>query len=464
MNKEMEDLKERLTSLTRDLVDIPTENNPPDGDEAAAQAYVEKLLGGMGFRLDVFSPVEISGFEQNPAFLHGRNLNLRKDVVGVWKGSGGGKSVVLSGHMDVAPREPLPWKECEPFRSVVKNGRIYGRGSCDMKGGFACAAAAVELLRESGFTPRGDVIVESVVDEEYASGNGTIASRFRGYNADFAVVLEPSGLRICPANVGGVMVRIEISGQAGMPYTGEKTFNIAYALGHMLRLLEELERKREEAECPPLWHSALQKRKMVVTKVKAGEVKPHGQLGAPIDAWVEVSVQTYPGETPQTVLKELNDFIRPRFKSSAVLRITPLYHYVEPADTPPEHPGVRKIAECAKKYIPEVQISCAPFPCDLFAFQKYGGTPGVIFGPIGGNLHGPDEWVDIESMKNVTLALADFIRLWCGQNESYSYGFGIEAGLNKKENKEESIDEKICSDPDRGFNGCSSSGSLFNPG
>lgn len=410
----MRDLKEQLTGLTRALVDIPTENNPPDGDEAPGQKLLKKLFGKMGLKIDEFSPLEISGFTENPAFLQDRNLAKRKNVVGVWKGSGGGRSVVLSGHMDVAPKEPLPWTECEPYRSVVKNGRIYGRGACDMKGGLACAATAVALLKESGFKPLGDVIVESVVDEEYASGNGTIASRFRGYNADFAVVLEPSGMRICPANVGGVMVRIEISGEAGMPYTGEKMSNIAYRLGDMLRILEELEKKREEGKCPALWKDAPQKRKMVVTKVKAGEVKPHGQLSAPMDAWIEVSVQTYPGETPASVLEELEGFIQTHMDPSASCRIVPLYHYVEPADTPPNHPGVLEVAGCARKYIPDVQVSCAPFPCDLFAFQKYGNTPGVIFGPVGGNLHGPDEWVDIQSLEKVTLTVADFIRAWCG--------------------------------------------------
>ena len=414
MDEVLVNLQERLTGLVQDLVDIPTENNPPDGEEAAGQAYVKRLFDGMGLTTDVFSPEEIRGFHQNPAFLHDRNLKGRNNVVGVWKGTGDGKSVVLSGHMDVAPKEPLPWTECEPFQSVVKNGRIYGRGSSDMKGGFACAAVAVALLKESGFKPRGDVIIESVVDEEYASGNGTIASRFRGYNADFAVILEPSGMKICPANVGGLMVRIEISGEAGMPYTGEKMFNIAYGLGKMLLILEELEIRREEGECPALWNSSPQKRKMVITKVKSGEVKPHGQLGAPLDAWIEVSVQTYPGETPEELIKELNDYIRPRFDPSAVLRILPLYHYVEPADTPADHPGVLNMAECARNHITNIQVSGAPFPCDLFAFQKYGNTPGVIFGPVGGNLHGPDEWVEIDSLKKVTLSLMDFIRTWCG--------------------------------------------------
>jgi len=405
-------IKNRLIQLTQQLVDIETENNPPNGHEAEGQKVVKKLFSKMGLKTDVFSPEEISGFAGNSAFLHERNLKSRKNVVGVWKGTGGGKSVVLSGHMDVAPREPLLWKVCDPFKSIVRDGRVYGRGSCDMKGGLACAITAVAQLKESGFVPKGDVILESVVDEEFASGNGTIASRFRGYNTDFAVVLEPSGMLICPANVGGLMVRLEISGAAGMPYTGEKMLNIAYRLGDLLHILEELETEREKGECPPLWTNALQKRKLVITKVKAGEVKPHGQLGAPSDAWIEVSIQTYPGETPETLLAEVESFIRGRFDPTVELRLVPIYHYVEPADTQPDHPGVLLLKESASTYIPDVEVSCAPFPCDLFVFKKYGNTPGVIFGPVGGNLHAPDEWVSIESMLQVTMSISDFIRKW----------------------------------------------------
>jgi acetylornithine deacetylase len=368
----------------------------------------------MGLQVDVFSPMELYGFAENPAFLHERDLSGRKNVVGIWKGTGGGRSAVLSGHMDVAPKEPLPWTVCEPFKSVARDGKIYGRGACDMKGGLACAAAALMALKSSGFVPRGDIIIESVVDEEYASGNGTIASRLKGYNADFAVVLEPSGMLICPANVGSVMVKITIAGNPGMPYTKEKIFNVSYALGALLLAIKELEEKRENGEAPALWDGAVQKRKMVVTKVKAGEVKPHGQLSSPMDAWVEVSVQTYPGETMESAVAEVESFIKGKLDNEARVTVTPLYHYIEPAQTDAGHPGVKTLMDCAKRHIAGTRVTCAPFPCDLFAFQKYGDTPGVIFGPLGGNLHAPDEWVDIESMETTTKTLCDFLVKWCG--------------------------------------------------
>ncbi len=110
----------QITRMIRGLVDIPTENNPPYGFEAKGQDYVEKVFENMALDIDTFAPDEIEGFEQNDAFLQGQNYeNGRKNVVGTWQGTGRGKSLVLCGHMDVAPKEPMPWAVCEPYESVV---------------------------------------------------------------------------------------------------------------------------------------------------------------------------------------------------------------------------------------------------------------------------------------------------------------------------------------------------------
>jgi len=404
----------RIVDMIRDLVDIPTENNPPRGFEKEGQAYIESVFREMGLIIDTFAPDEVEGYAQNDAFLHGQDYsNGRKNVVGTWPGTGGGKSLLLTGHMDVAPKEPLPWTVCQPYRSVEKNGRIYGRGSSDMKGGLVAGIMAVRLLQEAGFSPRGSVIVESVVDEEYASGNGTIASRFRGHNADFGIMMEPSGLAVCPSNVGSIMLTITITGSAGMPYTGEEIFNAAYGLADMIGIIRDYERVRENAPAPPIWENAVQKRKIVITKVKAGDVRPHGQLGSPIDALVECSVQTYPGEEAQDIVDEITAFIDERFTHRAGIDITPMYNYVAPGSTDSRSEGVAALAKSAAAYIGDVRVTAAPFPCDFFAYERYGGMPGAIFGPAGGNLHAPDEWVDIDSVLTLTKSIMDMIATWC---------------------------------------------------
>ena len=404
--------REDLVRLTSDLVRIPTVNFPPDGDEAPGQARLRDCYEALGLEIDQFSPADLPEYPSNPEFLP-RNLAGRENLVGTWRGMGGGKSVLITGHMDVVPIEPLPWTVTQPFEPKLLDGKLYGRGSADMKGGLVAAVIAVQMLKDEGFTPRGDVILESVVDEEYAGANGTIASRFRGHHADFAIVPEASGLAICPACVGGMVFRLSMRGVAGMPYTGEEIPNLAYDLGDLLSLIRDFSAYRiETAPKPKLWEGTVQGAQVVVTKVKAGEAYESGQLSAPIEAWVELVMQSYPGESVETLEKEMNDYLRARFRDPGVLTIQPRYHYIRPAATEADHPGVRALAGALAPYA-AASVCGAMFSCDMFVLTDLGGIPSVIFGPVGGRLHGPDEWVDVESLFTTARAMADFIRNWC---------------------------------------------------
>jgi acetylornithine deacetylase len=407
--------RQQIIDLVCDLVNIPTENNPPNGNELEGQNFLKAIFEKLNFQTDEFAPDEIEDFHQNPAFLKGRCYSNRKNLVATWKGNGGGKSIVLSGHMDVAPKEPLPWNICQPFQSIIKYGRIYGRGSADMKAGLASAVMAVKILRDMGWQPKGDIIIESVVDEEYASGNGTIASRFRGYNADFGIKLEASGLRICPSCVGGLIYKVSILGVAGMPYTGGDIYNPVYDIADIIGIIKEYEKVRlKDVKVPELWENAVQQPKIILTKIKAGEVQPHGQLSTPIDSWLELVIQTYPGETEQDVTEDFKQFVKSRFSGSGEILIEREYHYIEPGSCDKSFEGIGLLKDCADNYLDGPAIVCgAPFSCDLFAFKKYGSTNAVIFGPVGGNLHAPDEWVDIDSVLTTTKVLIDFIVKWC---------------------------------------------------
>ena len=293
VNKHRDD----IVQLAANLIRIPTENLPPKGNETLGQAFFRESCEQLGLEIDEFRPDEIDGYESNGAFLKGRDYESRPNIVAAWPGRGKGRSILLSGHMDVAPKEPMPWNVCGPFSPVEKDGRLYGRGAADMKGGLAAAYMAIKVLKELKFEPHGSIILESVVDEEFASGNGTIASRLRGHNADFAVNLEASGLRICPACVGGLVYKVGIKGKAGMPYNGEEIYNPAYGIADLITALREYERERlRNINIPTLWDKSVQQCKVIIMKVKAGETQAHGQLSTPIDAWLEMVVQTYPGE------------------------------------------------------------------------------------------------------------------------------------------------------------------------
>ena len=130
--------KKEITEWLKSIVRFPSENRFPEGYEKDAQDFIEKECKDLGLITDVFLPTEVPGIERDPSWLPGRDYsNGRKNVVAVWKGSGKEKSLLFSSHIDVAPFEPDNWKTTRPYEPVEIDGKLYGRGTVDMKGGMA---------------------------------------------------------------------------------------------------------------------------------------------------------------------------------------------------------------------------------------------------------------------------------------------------------------------------------------
>jgi acetylornithine deacetylase len=199
---------DELIATARALVQTPTENAPPTGNERDGQGMVERWLADAGAEVDVFSPAEVLELASHPAYfptINGqpRDGHDRPNVVGRFRGAGGGRSIVLSTHIDTVPGgDPELWTVGTPFGGEVVDGRLYGRGSYDTKCAFASHLIAMRCLRELGIGLGGDVIVETVVDEEYGGSHGVLASRLRGYNADLAINSEPTHMAVCPEHRG----------------------------------------------------------------------------------------------------------------------------------------------------------------------------------------------------------------------------------------------------------------------
>lgn len=170
INIEVLKRKKEIVEWIKSLVRFPSENRFPFGNEGEAQKFIEKECINIGLETDMFSPEDIQGIKEHPSWLKNRDYSgNRKNVIAKWKGTGNGNSLLLSGHVDVAPFEPDNWKTCRPYDPVELRGKLYGRGTMDMKGGLAAEYWAIKILKETGFKPRGDVIFESVVDEEFES-------------------------------------------------------------------------------------------------------------------------------------------------------------------------------------------------------------------------------------------------------------------------------------------------------
>lgn len=411
---------DEIIAWTMDLIRFASENRPPDGAEGPVQEFIAQACRQAGLQTDVFAPTEVDGIERHPWWLSGRRYDAqRKNVVATWPGTGGGKSVLFSGHSDVAPYEPDNWQVCRPFEPIVKDGRLYGRGSADMKAGLAAGFWAIRVLQELDFSPAGDVMYESVVDEEFASGNGTLAARLRGHNADLAVVTEPTGMTVCPACFGAFLGDLTIRGRGGMPYTGEQIANPITGAARAVQLLDIWQSQWRDQHDHPLFQGPGRVLNTLVWRIDSSRPDEFTQMGTPLETRLSWIVWCLPGTTEDAFQEQFQAFWRYHHQTDPALlpfelELTPTYHFVRPWETLAGDPGVQAVVQALQKCGSSGKIAGGPFSCDLAVYGQVGGMPAVLLGPRCDNLHGPDEWVLVEDILTLTSTCAALAASWCG--------------------------------------------------
>jgi len=411
--------KEDILQWTKTLVRFASENRPPGGQEGEAQAFLADQCAKRGWIVDSFRPTEVPGIEQHRYWLPGREYpSSRRNVVARWKGRGGGRSILFSGHVDVAPFEPDNWKVCRPFEPKVSDGRLYGRGSADMKAGIGAAFWALTLLRETGFEPAGDILFESLVDEEFASGNGTLAARLKGCNADLAVLTEPTRMQICTACFGAFLGDITIQGSAGMPYMGSAIPNPLFAAARVILYFKDWQDAWRAQNSHPLFAEPGKELNVVLSSIRSTVPGEFTQMGTPLVTAISWIVWCHPGMTEAEFYRRFRAFWETKFSSDPELspfavEITPTYHYVRPWETRIDHPGVLSLREAYRSVTgTEPVVGGAPYSCDLGVYGDPGGMPCLILGPRGGNLHAPDEWVLLEDIYALVEIFAHMTTRW----------------------------------------------------
>ncbi len=413
--------RSEILEWLKTLVRFPSENRPPAGTEAAAQGFLEAQCRSLGWETQSFLPSEVAGAQAHRYWLSGREYPPgRGNVTARWKGSGRGRSILFSGHVDVAPFEPDDWKVCRPFEPTVVEGRLYGRGSADMKGGMAAAFWALKILAESGFTPVGDILFESIVDEEFAGGNGTLAARLRGHNADLAILMEPTRMQVCPACLGAFLGDIIITGKAGMPFMGSEIPNPLFAAGRVIQHFKEWQQAWRAENSHPLFREPGKQLNLVLSGLsttKSGELP---QMGTPLIAAISWIVWCYPGMTESEFSRRFRSFWDACRSSDPellpfALEIVPTYHFVRPWETPADHPAVAAAVRAVREVTgTDPTVGGAPFSCDLGVYGDPGRMPCLILGPRGDNLHAPDEWVLLEDVYTLAAAFARLAAEWSG--------------------------------------------------
>ncbi len=386
-----------LVGLVREMVAVPSENRPPNGLEAACQDIVADRLAAIGADVDRFRPDEVEGATAHEQWWPGRDYRDRENVVGRLPGRGGGRSLLLTGHVDVVPA--LGTGEHGFWDGDIADGRLYGRGSWDMKGGVACALHAARCLAECDVDLDGDLIVESVVDEEFGGANGTLAARLRGYRADGAVLSEPTGMEVCHATRGGLQYRLHATGgDVGMGFDGGPGQSTLAALARISCALDDLERPA------PLMQYL----------IRSGEELAWGTgEGLPADGMLEFWAEIMPGTDRAMLDAELRTAVEGATPAGIDVRWEQRTRFLAPADCGEQHPIVQAMR--AALGTPGAPPASAPFACDAFMFAV-DETPVAVCGPRGGNAHAPDEWVLIEDLHALSAAFVRLALDWCGED------------------------------------------------
>jgi acetylornithine deacetylase len=409
----------RLIELTRELIRRPSENKPPQGSERACQEFIAGALRSAGWNPDVYEIGEVAGMEDHPLFWPGREYRGRPNVGARRKGASGGRSLVLGGHIDTVPRGTQPWTR-DAFGGEVEGNRIYGRGANDMKAGVAMNLFVAEAVSELGLELRGDLLFESIVDEEFGGGNGTLASRLRGFNGDAAVIAEPSFLRICPAQRGGRTAHITFRASGGVLTEGAFPAGVVDQVTHFLAGMPEFAaRRRSHAPAHEMYAGHADPVPVSVTKIFTAPWGTGEPITVPEECRVEFYWQLMPGETQAEVEAEFVDWMDSVTRSRPELFAQPPawefpIRWLPGSAIAKSEPLIRELSACAEAVcgVPP-PVAGIEGPCDLYLYHRF-GMPAVLWGPRGGNTHAADEYVEIDSLEDAAAALLLFVCRWCG--------------------------------------------------
>jgi acetylornithine deacetylase len=403
--------KEGAIAFLQRMVSIPSVT----GDEAAIQKFVSNHMKSIGLSVDMWE-TNWEELKKHPGYRPvGRGYEGRPNIVGTLKGAGGGRSLLLNGHTDVIPvGKGEGWSD-DPWSARIKNGRIYGRGSCDMKSGVASHILAVQYLKKLGLTPKGDVMINVVIDEE-VSGHGTLDTVIRGYHADAGISGETSDLAVQPACIGRIWFEIEIHGKpAGIQqrYLGVSGIDLG---NQITKAVAELEATRVATVTHPLYPSAIDSLPCIVGSFQAG-----GYPSAfPANCLLKGSIGTVPGEDHEGVKRSLVEKVAKAAEADPWMKDhPPVVRFVgydaEASEIPRNHPIVETVSRCYTEITgKQPVISGRQGAADTRFLNLYGNTPTVIFGPGStAVMHADDEWVSIDDYMTAIKVMALSIYDWC---------------------------------------------------
>jgi acetylornithine deacetylase len=414
----IEQRQSELIALAQRLVATPSVS----GDEEQYQLLLAEEMHKLAMLVDLWY-VEDADIRQHPAYpmVDARGLSGRPSLVGSWPGlpDGNGRSLMINCHADVVPAGDLVTWSHDPFAGQVESGRLYGRGSCDMKGNTAVALFVLNLLREVGWQPTGEIQLHSVIGEE-TGGVGTLTSIVRGYRADAAIILEPTDLEIVLAQAGAATFRLTVPGKAAHGSMRNEGVSPIEKFMRLHTALLELEQKRNHEFDHPFYQGFVNKIPLSIGTVSSGVW--HSSVPDQLVAEGRYGVRV--GETIDRAQAEFARCLEQVSARDQWLKDHPVWlqwidGQFESTEVSPDEPILQLLAGCCREVLPApAPLKGVTYGSDMRLLVNYCQIPTVLFG--AGDIrvaHGADEFIPIADMLQMAKVVARLIVGWCGQRE-----------------------------------------------
>jgi acetylornithine deacetylase len=380
------------TRLLRDLVSLPSVNpmgrplQGPDHFEHRVTAYLE----------DFFRSLGVASERQTVA-------PLRDNIVARYEPPGATATLIFEAHQDTVPTDGMI---IEPFAARIENGRLYGRGACDIKGGMAAMLAAfARVVREK---PRGAVrlIMACTVDEEHTFlGVQRLArDNFRANGSLLGVVVaEPTDLRIVNAHKGVVRWTLITSGRSCHSSRPELGVNAIYRMAQLLPLIEQYAAQLRASRSDPLLGSAT----LSVGRIEGGV----SVNTVPDRCAIEIDRRLLPGEDPRAAPGQLVEYLRERAPAELPFEVTEPWLHCPALAADGSADLVARLGRAVKSVVGRHEVITVPYGTDASTLAE-AGIPSVVFGPGDiARAHTCDEWVPLEEVEQASEIL---YRLACG--------------------------------------------------
>lgn len=385
------------------------------GQENRAQQHVAEQMSRIDLDVDLWE-VDLEKVRAHPAYSAEVERSHSLGVVGSMGHDRGGRSLILNGHVDVVPvADEANWMT-PPWQGTIRDGRVYGRGSLDMKGGLCCALFAAQAIRDAGVQLQGRLLIESVVGEE-DGGMGTLAAILRGYRADGAIVMEPTELMVAPAQAGALNFRITVPGRAAHGAMRDEGVSAIEKFILLYQALMDLERERNQSNQDPRFAAYALPYPICVGTIQAGiwastvaeSCTFAGRYGVAVDEEIASARRRLENRVAQIAQAD------PWLREHPPL-VTWWGGQFAPAGIPEDDPIVQTLSAAYSDLTGKSPtLQGMPYGADMRLLVYEGQTPTLLFGPGDiRNAHRPNEYVPIADLEFVTRSLALTALRFCG--------------------------------------------------